>query len=54
VEETLGISVEDIKNYTFIETEYQGSPLLLSRTGYTGEDALRLYFPQRSGRTALG
>lgn len=45
VEETLGISVEDIKNYTFIETEYQGSPLLLSRTGYTGEDGFELYFP---------
>lgn len=45
VEATLGISVENIKSYTFIEMDYQGTQILLSRTGYTGEDGFELYFP---------
>lgn len=45
VEDVLGISVADLKNYTFIEPEYLGEKTLLSRTGYTGEDGFELYFP---------
>lgn len=45
VEEVLNISVENLKNYTFIVLNYEGEDLLLSRTGYTGEDGFELYFP---------
>ncbi len=45
VEEILGMSFADLKNYTFVELKYEGVDLLLSRTGYTGEDGFELYFP---------
>lgn len=45
VEEILGISLQSLKNYTFIELSYGGTNILLSRTGYTGEDGFELYFP---------
>lgn len=45
VEEILGLSLADLKNYTFIELQYEGVDILLSRTGYTGEDGFELYFP---------
>ncbi len=45
VEEILGLSLTDLKNYTFIEVTYEDVRLLLSRTGYTGEDGFELYFP---------
>ncbi len=41
----LGISLSDLKNYTFLETDYEGAKILVSRTGYTGEDGFELYFP---------
>lgn len=33
----------EMKRYTFKETEYLGDPLLISRTGYTGEDGFEVY-----------
>lgn len=45
VEEVLSLSVADLKSYNFIEPEYAGEQVLLSRTGYTGEDGFELYFP---------
>lgn len=45
VEEVLGYSVGDLKSYTFVEINYEGSNILLSRTGYTGEDGFEIYFP---------
>lgn len=45
VEELLGITLGELKNYTFIEPSYEGVNILLSRTGYTGEDGFELYFP---------
>ncbi len=45
VEEVLGVSVAELRNYTFMEPEYKGVKVLLSRTGYTGEDGFELYFP---------
>src|SRR5690606_34179333 len=45
VEEVLSVSVADLKNYMFMELEYKGVQVLLSRTGYTGEDGFELYFP---------
>ena len=41
--ETLGLDVADLVFYTFKETEWDGKPLILSRTGYTGEDGFELY-----------
>ncbi|MDO5662548.1 MAG: glycine cleavage system aminomethyltransferase GcvT [Brachybacterium sp.] len=41
-----GISAEDIAEvgyYRFVEGTYGGSPLLVARTGYTGEDGFELY-----------
>lgn len=43
VVETLGINVRDLAFYTFIDTEWDGNRLILSRTGYTGEDGFELY-----------
>lgn len=40
---TLGLDVADLAFYTFKETEWQGRPLIVSRTGYTGEDGFELY-----------
>jgi len=45
VEELLAVSVADIKNYTFFEPTYAGEKILVSRTGYTGEDGFELYIP---------
>lgn len=45
VEEVLDISLADLRNYTFIEPTFRGTKILLSRTGYTGEDGFELYFP---------
>jgi aminomethyltransferase len=45
VEEVLSLSVSGLRNYTFMEPEYKGVKVLLSRTGYTGEDGFELYFP---------
>ncbi|MBX7147483.1 glycine cleavage system aminomethyltransferase GcvT [bacterium] len=33
----------DLKYYTFCETEMKGIPIILSRTGYTGEDGFEIY-----------
>ncbi|MCK9525220.1 MAG: glycine cleavage system aminomethyltransferase GcvT, partial [Limnochordia bacterium] len=45
VEEILGLSLSELKNYTFIQVTYEGTKLLVSRTGYTGEDGFELYSP---------
>jgi aminomethyltransferase len=44
-EEIFNVSVADLKGYTFTEVTYEGEKVLLSRTGYTGEDGFELYFP---------
>ncbi len=33
------------RRWRFAETSFQGAPLLLSRTGYTGEDGYEIYLP---------
>ena len=43
VEEVLGIQCADLKFYTFKETTFEGKPVLISRTGYTGEDGFEVY-----------
>lgn len=42
--EVLGIREgEPLRFYTFVQTVWRGDPLILSRTGYTGEDGFELY-----------
>ena len=39
----LGMDVRDLAFYTFIETTWCGAPIIISRTGYTGEDGFEFY-----------
>lgn len=42
--EALGLAgAASLEFYTFLETEWKGSGLLVSRTGYTGEDGFEIY-----------
>lgn len=43
--EVLGINVADLKFYTFREELLDGCHILVSRTGYTGEDGFEIYGP---------
>ncbi len=43
VEEVLGIGCSDLTFYTFKETKFSGHDVLISRTGYTGEDGFEVY-----------
>lgn len=43
VEEVLGIPCADLTFYTFKETHLDGHDILISRTGYTGEDGFEIY-----------
>lgn len=43
VEEVLGIGCADLTFYTFRETVVDGHDVLISRTGYTGEDGFEIY-----------
>lgn len=44
--EVLGINVSDLKFYTFREEMLDGQHILVSRTGYTGEDGFEIYGPE--------
>ncbi len=43
VTEVLGIECADLAFYTFKELTYKGKPIIISRTGYTGEDGFEIY-----------
>ncbi|NLY11847.1 MAG: glycine cleavage system aminomethyltransferase GcvT [Firmicutes bacterium] len=43
VEEVLGESLDDLKFYKFRKTKYHGLEIIVSRTGYTGEDGFEIY-----------
>lgn len=43
VEKVLGIPCADMVFYTCKEVEYNGETIIISRTGYTGEDGFELY-----------
>ena len=43
----LGASITEMPYYTFREMTLDGLPLLISRTGYTGEDGFELFFHNR-------
>ena len=42
-ERLLGLEVKDLAFYTFKETEADGETIIVSRTGYTGEDGFEIY-----------
>ncbi len=41
--EVLGIDCADLSFYTFKDTAIDGTPAIVSRTGYTGEDGFEIY-----------
>ncbi len=43
VENVLGIACSDLEFYTFKNSEFESEPILISRTGYTGEDGFEIY-----------
>lgn len=43
IEEVLGLEVADLAFYTFRETCFKGEKIIVSRTGYTGEDGFEIY-----------
>lgn len=43
----LGMDFSKLEFYTFAEFELDGCPMLVSRTGYTGEDGFEIYGPDR-------
>lgn len=43
IEEVLGIRCSDLAFYTFKEVEIDGETIIISRTGYTGEDGFEIY-----------
>lgn len=43
IEEVLGIRCSDLAFYTFKEVEMDGETIIISRTGYTGEDGFEIY-----------
>lgn len=43
VTEVLGIECAELAFYTFKELEYEGHHVIISRTGYTGEDGFEVY-----------
>lgn len=43
IEKYLGLEVNDLTFYTFKTLQYDGETIIVSRTGYTGEDGFELY-----------
>ena len=44
--EVLGRELDSIKYYEFAIAQYQGHALIVSRTGYSGEDGFEIYIPE--------
>ncbi len=45
LEASLGESFRSLPYFAFVETKFDGTPVLISRTGYTGELGYELYLP---------
>ena len=48
MENVLGIPCADMTFYTFREAEFRGEKIMISRTGYTGEDGFEIYGPHHT------
>lgn len=46
LKEVLGIDASSLTFYTFMDTKLDGEDIIVSRTGYTGEDGFEIYAPQ--------
>lgn len=42
------------KRFTFLQREIDGVPVIISRTGYTGEDGCEIYCPSKAGESLAG
>lgn len=51
VEQVLGIQCKELEFYTFKESLLDGKHILVSRTGYTGEDGFEIYADHETIRT---
>jgi|UniRef100_A0A7V3VTR6 aminomethyltransferase len=49
MQKIVNINLADLKYYWAIETEIKGISVLLSRTGYTGEDGFEVYMDAKEG-----
>lgn len=54
MEEVLGIQCEELEFYTFKESLLDGKHILVSRTGYTGEDGFEVYADHGTIRNLWG
>lgn len=45
LKKAFGFDASGIKNFNFVETTLGATPVILSRTGYTGEDGFEIYGP---------
>src|SRR5262249_49017768 len=50
LERLTDFNLDDIKYYHFAETDVAGRPVILSRTGYTGEDGFEIYAKANDGK----
>ncbi len=50
----LAPEVAGLKRYRFLRKEVMGAPLLISRTGYTGEDGVEIILPAALATLAVG
>ncbi|MBN2143069.1 MAG: glycine cleavage system aminomethyltransferase GcvT [Candidatus Aureabacteria bacterium] len=44
--EKIGFKVSSLGYYHFVETKFENDPVLISRTGYTGEDGFEILLPK--------
>ena len=52
LENILSIPCKELAFYTFKELTYEGKPMIVSRTGYTGEDGFEIYSDHETIRNA--
>ena len=50
LENILDIPCKELAFYTFKELDYNGTPMIVSRTGYTGEDGFEIYTDHETTR----
>jgi aminomethyltransferase len=50
IKEFFNNALEEIKLFTFRQINYKGEEIIISRTGYTGEDGFEIYMPNKLGK----